>query len=370
MNRIKSLDILRGLTVALMIVVNNPGTWQYVFPCLRHAAWDGCTLTDLVFPSFLFIVGASVFFAFRRYDHRLSAAAVRKIVVRGVLIYLVGLLLMTFPYYDFGRGAWLDLSRLRLLGVLPRIALVYTIGTLMALPLRDTKKIALAAAGILVGYVAIVYGFGDGTLEGYVGRRIDLAILGEGHMYRYGQVPFDPEGLLSTLPAIGTFLIGYLAAQWFTRAENILQGLRNLLAAGGILLLAGLAFSYWVPLNKPIWSSSYVLYTAGISMICWGILAWVCDWRKKGFADSLFEVFGTNALFAYVLSGLIGKVSRLPFLLIGEGDDRTNFFGWVYRSLAGVMPAEMASLAVALLLAAISWGIVYPLYRKRIFIKL
>lgn len=270
MKRYVSLDVLRGLTVAMMIVVNNPGSWSKIYLMLRHASWDGCTPCDLVFPFFLFCVGVSMAFALVKYA-ALNADALKKILKRGVLLYLVGLLLTAFPFYpahmdpamSFWQN-WLEwASGIRLVGVLPRIAMCYVLASVLALCLKSSKKIACAIGVLSILHVGLLLLFGgpEGalTLEGNFARKIDLAVFGENHIYHGYGIPFDPEGLLGVLTGSCTVLIGYLIGRSI-RSGSMEQSQAGVsarifvISAG--LLLAGLALSIVIPINKPLWSVS------------------------------------------------------------------------------------------------------------------
>lgn len=371
MKRLLSLDILRGLTVACMIMVNNPGSWANMYPPLKHRIWDGCSPTDLVFPTFLFIVGASIWFAMRKFDQRLTKDAVCKIVKRGVLIFLVGELLKMYPFYN------LEIFQIRGFGVLQRIGIAYTLGSLLALWLRSYKKIVLCILVLLVGYHIIVFTLGDATIEGYIGRKIDLAVFGPDRLpHRLGYA-FAAEGLLSTLGALATVLIGYLAGKFVgTRTggdkTQTLRTFISLAAAGGLLISAGLIWNGYFPINKPTWSSSYVLYAAGIAMQLWALTAFVTDYRGyTGRLTTFFRVFGTNALFAFALSAVIVRTIKLPVFLWEAQGTTTSLSGHFYRAVAQWTDnPRLASLLWSLVMVAICWGITYLLYRRKIFIKL
>lgn len=391
MKRFLSLDVLRGLTVAGMILVNNPGSWGHIFAPLRHAAWDGCTPTDLVFPFFLFVVGAAVWFSNRRTDHRLTAPVVKKILRRGALIFVVGLLLNWYPFYSFGldepvaytlfgqaheaTGFWGGLvykvQHLRIMGVLQRIAIAFTLGALAALWLKSYRRIITATAVILLGYWALVMLTGDATLENYAGRYVDLAVFGDKHVYRGFGVPFDPEGLMNSIPAVATVLLGYMGGKLMGSAQGDHRGaIVALAAAGGLLVTLGLIWKGVFPLNKAIWSSSYVVYVGGLAMQVWAVLAWFTDYRGKTRWTTFFNVFGTNALFAFVLSGFLVKTAALPWLRFTVEGERYTFFSWLYHFYTGFASPEVASLLGALTTVALCWLITWPLYRKKIFIKL
>lgn len=365
MKRYISLDILRGLTVAMMIIVNNPGSWSHIYPMLRHASWDGCTPCDLVFPFFLFCVGVSMVFAFAKYQG-LTKNAARKIFQRGTLLYVVGILIMAFPFYPSFRNPeltslqnWLQWAgNLRLVGVLPRIAMCYMLGSVLVLWLQTSKKL-LAAVGILcilhVGLLLIFAGpEGAFTLEGNLARRIDLALFGENHIYHGYGIPFDPEGLLGTLTGTATVLIGYIVGQG-VRTSQPQAAVRKTLALSAVMLAIGLFLSIWIPLNKPLWSASYVFYTAGWSSLVFAILIYLVDVRGVERPFFPFKALGMNALTLYALSEVLGRVIR-------------RFIGWDYSEMFG--QTEFTSLVFALLYLTVHLLIAIILYKKKIFIKL
>ncbi|MGO8760087.1 MAG: acyltransferase family protein [Terracidiphilus sp.] len=368
--RLLSLDVLRGMTVALMILVNNAGDGAVSYPQLRHSVWNGCTLTDLVFPSFLFIVGASIALAF---SVRLGRGASRKSILlqsakRAVLIFLVGLLLNALPFFH--------LADLRVYGVLQRIALCYFLAA--ALYLAGGTRLCAAATGLaLLGYWALllhvpVPGFGLPAVDVPVLDRtanlaswLDRLLIPSAHLYRHGV--YDPEGLLSTLPALATTLLGLLAMRWLQAAAPSRSRSLLLAAAGLVLLLLGLLWSSSFPLNKRLWTSSFVLFTGGISAILLALLHWAIDgpWQlRKGLAPWL--VFGTNALSAYVLSEVLaGLLAAIPF------PGASNLQQALYRLLPQWLgPPPFVSLVYSILFAAVCFLPILFLYRRKIFIKL
>lgn len=374
--RLSSLDILRGLTVALMILVNNPGSWSHKFDFLAHSSWDGCTPTDLVFPFFLFIVGASVWFAFRRYDHRLSRESLRKILRRGLLIWAVGIVVSKFPYYNFLEGEWIGWGNVRIMGVLPRIGLCYMIGSVLVLWLRSTRRIVAAALLLLAGYEILVYALGDATLDGFFGAKIDVALFGEAHVYHgyrdaMGQrMAFDPEGLMSTMSAVVNVMLGFLAARMVGENRDG-SGMMRVGVWGGIGILAALALNTLIPINKPIWSATYVLYTCGIAAVVWNAVSYLIDGRERvGRVGRVFEVFGTNALFAYILSTLFAKLFAQIRVWNAAHDALVSPYARWYETLAWLTTPEVGSMLCALSLVALCWLVTWPLYRKHIYIKL
>ena len=366
--RYLSLDILRGLTVALMIVVNNPGSWSKTYPMLSHAKWDGCTPSDLVFPFFLFCVGVSMAFALARYGS-LDAGALKKIFRRGCLLYLVGLLLTAFPFYPAEKDPslsfwqnWVNwLGNLRLVGVLPRIAMCYVTASVLALWLRSFKKIVCAIGVLCALHVGILLLFagpeGAFTLEGNFASKMDVAVFGESHIYHGYGVPFDPEGLLGVLTGTCTVLVGYLIGQSVRKdiscAAVTVSAKTFVISAG--LLLGGLILSIWIPINKPLWSVSYVFYAAGWASFVLALLIYLIDykgWEKPFFP---FKALGMNALALFVLSGLLMKIIW-------------RYIGWDYPAIFGT--TEFLSLVYALMYLSVHLVIAVILYKNKIFIKL
>ena len=371
--RLASLDAFRGLAVAGMILVNNPGSWSHVYGPLRHAPWHGATPTDLVFPFFLFAVGVSLSFSFAartaRGDSRRDLWT--HVARRALIIYGLGLFMAAFPGFD--------LSTVRLVGVLARIALVYlVVGTLvLCLSRRAVGAVMLA---LLFGYWALmawvpVPGFGPGDLspEGNLAAHLDRMILGV-HMWSGGGGVYDPEGLLSTLPAVSTTLSGLFAGDWLrarrAAADHGFEPVLRLAVAGALLILAGLAWDAVFPINKPLWTSSYVLFTTGCALVALASLYWLIDVRGwRAWARPLV-VYGMNAITVFVASGLLAKALALSRVPGGSGDGTTSLYHRIYEvgfaSWAGPLNGSLAfALATVLLWLAVLWA----MYARRIFIK-
>jgi predicted acyltransferase len=261
--RYLALDVLRGMTVATMITVNNPGSWSHIYSPLKHSEWHGCTPTDLVFPFFLFVVGISMFFSFSKYNNSLNKESLLRIGKRTLLIFAIGLFLNSFPQWTT------DYSKLRILGVLQRIALAYGIGSIIVLA-TPKKILPYIGALILLLYWCILYAAGGTdpySLQGNATLAFDKLFLGETHLYRGFGIRFDPEGLLSTMPAIVTVILGYLAGQLIVNTDKLKVPLK-LLLFGFAGIAAGIVWGQFFPINKPLWTSSYVLYTAGWASAC------------------------------------------------------------------------------------------------------
>lgn len=379
--RYESLDALRGLTVMLMLIVNNPGRGgaDNNFAQLRHAGWNGFTLTDFVFPSFLFCVGAAIWFAYRKTDHRLTWAAFKKISIRAVNIFLVGigLSLLTTLIWKLFRGqpiGWDILHNLRLTGVFPRIALCFWLGSVLCLSLKSYAKCSAAAALMLIVYWAVVLIFGGTGRTDYIGNVIDRAVFGETHIYG-GEGGFDPEGLLSCLPATVNVILGYIAAKILgtPQKENGMHPLAWLFGIGALIMIAGIAMSPLIPLNKKIWTPSYALLTSGLSMLCWCALAGLLDFNRPHGGKPLLDrwrmpvaqSFGCNALALYCGGVLLALLWNLPML------GGASIHGLWFDCLCSFLPVKVASLCYPL--TALDMLLAVPavlMHRHKIYIKL
>ncbi|MFP4489413.1 MAG: acyltransferase family protein [Bacteroidales bacterium] len=364
--RLLSLDIYRGMTIVFMIIVNTPGSWQYVYAPLRHSQWHGCTPTDLVFPSFLFIVGVSMWFSMKKYGRTLNDRSLLKILYRTMVIFAAGFLLQLFPFVGE------DLSKVRIMGVLQRIALAYGLGSLLCLILKKQYMLWLATAFILLGYWALLYFAGGSdpySLEDNAVLKFDLMVLGRDHLYQGFGIPFDPEGLLSTIPSVASVIIGYITGSLISGGKAGIRKALMVLFPGIALIIAGLIWNIWFPVNKPLWTSSYVLYTSGLSMIILGLMYLIIDvLRFKGWTG-FFRVFGMNALFIYIVASLWTQVMLL--IKMGPAGEKVSLYYWIYNNVcvALVGDPELASLFFAILQVLLMWILVYILYRKKIFIK-
>lgn len=364
--RYLALDVLRGITIATMITVNNPGSWEHIYAPLEHSRWHGCTPTDLVFPFFLFVVGVSMFFSFSKYDSTLNKQSVLRIVKRTLLIFGVGLFLNAFPQ------ALTDFSKLRVMGVLQRIAIAYGLGALIVLAV-PRKILPLVGGFILLIYWAILSWFGSGDPYSLAGNAVipfDLSILGENHMYKGFGIPFEPEGLLSTIPAVVTVIIGYLTGGIIRETEKAKVPLK-LIIFGICGVIAGFIWGVLFPINKPLWTSSYVIYAAGWAMLSLALLIWIIDLKGWSRWTSFFVVFGMNPLVIFAFSGLYVK-SILRLVHIAESDGKiVNGYTWIYNHLFAPLCSDqkITSLLFALAHIVFFWLIGLILYKKKIFIK-
>ncbi|MBO9153281.1 acyltransferase family protein [Chitinophaga sp. GCM10012297] len=369
--RFLSLDVFRGLTVAGMILVNTPGSWSHVYAPLLHAKWHGCTPTDLVFPFFLFAVGNAMSFAMKKFDQLSNAQVLGKIFKRTALIFIIGLVLGLFPFVKYdgdGNLVLKSLDTLRILGVLQRIALCYGIGALLIHYLKP-KGALIATCILLLGYWAILYFFGGNdpySLEGHIGLQVDRAILGEKHMYHGEGVAFEPEGLLSTLPAVGNVVLGYLVGLFVQRNRQSRNILLKLVLAGSAMIAVALLWNEVFPINKKIWTSSYVLYTVGIATLLLSIFIWLIELKGLRAGTYFFEVFGKNPLFIYVMSGVIVKL----YFLFRIGAEKENLYGWLYGHV--FQPAfgdYPGSLLFGLFHVLLLWLLGWWMDRRKIYIR-
>ena len=353
--RLRSLDAFRGLAIAGMILVNNPGSWSHVYPPLEHAAWHGWTPTDLVFPYFLFAVGASLTFSFarRRRDGTTRTALFRKIVWRSALLFGIGLMLNFIPAFDF--------HALRIFGVLQRIAVVYFVAASLYL-VMSPRVLAVLGALLLLGYwlamvLVPVPGYGAGVLEpvGNLAQYIDSRLL-TGHMWK---AEWDPEGILSSVPAVVTCLLGIYAGLTLQRPDPPADRTARLAVSGFAALAVGWAWNGWFPINKNLWTSSYVLFTGGLALLTLAALYWWIDIRQRRSWSTPLCVFGVNALLAFVLSGLLARL--LMAWQIGD----TSARGWLYEHLfAGWAGPLNGSLAFAIAYVML-WYLILLVLDKR-----
>jgi predicted acyltransferase len=360
-----SLDVFRGLTVAAMVLVNNPGTWRAVYAPLRHAEWHGWTFTDLIFPAFLFIVGVAIPFALAPRLAR-GERAWGRIARRALAIFVLGLLLHAVPFFD--------LATLRIPGVLQRIAVCYLAAALLFTG-AGWRALAAVTAAALLGYWAAmtlvpVPGFGAGDLgkEGNLAAWLDRAVLGTAHLWRQSRV-FDPEGILSTVPAIATTLLGVLGGLWL-RSSREPRTLAGGLAAGGAAAAAlGLAWGLWFPVNKSLWTSSYALFTAGASALALAACYWVIEMRGWRRWTPPFQALGVNALAVFFLSTLLAKMLIIVKLSASGGSTRPAqavLFDALFTPWA---PAVIASLAWAVANVLLWLLLAWPLFRRGVQLR-
>ncbi|WP_235297974.1 acyltransferase family protein [Portibacter marinus] len=360
--RLLSLDVFRGMTILFMIIVNTPGSWNYVYAPLRHANWEGCTPTDLVFPFFVFIVGLSMVFSISRLTGKDKPQVALKILRRTALIFLVGLFLNWFPFFHK------HISELRIMGVLQKIALSYG-GAAFIILYANKYWLPFITALILLAYWGLFVFFGGEIpygLETNIVRMVDLKILGADHLYGGFGVPFDPEGLLGCIPSVGTVLIGYIFGRRILEASSKQRLVQEYTIGGVILTVVGLLWGMSFPIIKALWTSSYVLYTAGLALLFFSILIYIIDIQNLKKWTYPFRVFGLNPLFSYALSGLFVKL----FIYVIKWNG-TNPLGWMYANVYQPFFGDyLGSLVSAIMYTAFIWFFAWLLYRKKIVIKL
>ena len=369
--RLGSLDVFRGATLAAMILVNDAGDWDKTYSPLLHAEWHGWTPTDLIFPFFLFAVGIAIPYAFAG---RLARSGGdrgplhRQIVRRTVILFALGLFLSWFPFYT------VDWPSARIPGVLQRIAVVYFVAALAWLHLSARSRALLALALLAAYWLAMMlipvpgHGAGDLSPDGNLAGWLDHLVLGR-HTWRKAPGPGDPEGILSTVPAIATALLGLFTGDGLRSPRTRREKLMGLLLWGCAATIAGLVLGRWFPINKNLWTSTYVLFTAGLGLLLLAATYELVDIRGRDAWARPFLVFGTNAIAAFFASTLMAKI----FYLIHwtEGSETVSLQQWLYRHLfASWLPDYAASLAWALAFLALWWGLMSVLYRRRIFIKI
>ena len=381
--RLLALDILRGITIAGMIMVNNPGSWRYVYAPLGHASWNGLTPTDLVFPFFMFIMGISTYISLRKYNFEFSNAAAWKIIKRTLVIFAIGLGIAWFGLFcrtwnslsgeeisfwsRLGQSVW-TFDRIRILGVMPRLALCYGATALIALTVKH-KNIPYLIATLLIGYLLILlFGNGFEYNDTNILSVVDRAVLGLNHMYKDNGI--EPEGLLSTIPAIAHVLIGFCCGKLLMEVKDINEKIQRLFLIGTILTFAGFLLDYGCPINKKIWSPSFAIVTCGLGSSFLALLIWIIDVKGYKKWSRFFEAFGINPLFIYVMAAVVSIL--LGSIRVPNGVDKMiSLKGYLYEII--LQPAlgdYPSSLAFALIFVTFCWLVGYILYKKKIYIKI
>lgn len=424
-SRLLSLDVFRGITIAGMVLVNNPGTWAAVYPALKHAEWHGWTPTDFVFPFFVFIVGVAIPLALGRRVEQgaMTRDVYLKIIKRSAIIFGLGLVQMGFPFFDVSKTdlpLWVNIvsvallvaacvlfamdrfkesvivflsmtaflalvyfvdqgfpyerfEKLRIPGVLQRLALCYLFASLIFLHTKWRLQ-ALIAVMLMFGYWMLMFlfgagGYGDYSLEGNFAGLTDRYFLGENHIWKASKF-YDPEGILSTIPAVASCLIGVLCGQWIKSERSQLDKLGGIFFSGVVLTALGWVWSFWFPINKPLWTSSYVLYMGGLSLCFLAACMWLID--VKGYVKywtKPFVIYGTNALALYFASSIFARVLIAIKIDVGEGKT-VNAQKYVFDTLFAPLAQPIdASLMFALFYVVFWLFLMWLLYRKEIFIK-
>jgi predicted acyltransferase len=386
--RFYSLDVFRGATVAFMILVNNAGNWEHIYTPLEHAPWHGLTFTDLVFPFFLFAVGNAMAMVMPRLQEGGQAVFLKKVISRTLWIFGIGLFLNWFPFISWQGDSlkfrhWVNPDDpehgVRILGVLQRIALCYLFASLIVYYFK-IRGAFFAAALLLLGYWVLCLAFGNPadpfSIQGYFGNRIDQAVLGIPHLYRGEGVPFDPEGIASTLSSIVEVLLGYFVGDYIRVKGKTYEMLSRLFVTGCVLVFVGYCWDMVFPINKKIWTSSFTVYTAGLATLLLCVLMEFVEFRNyRGAWTKVFGAFGKNPLFIYVLSGLIPRLTGL--IRFQDGVDQTghpiytNPMGWFYEHICRPVSSNLnnGSLLYALSLVVVCALVAYWMDKRKIYIR-
>ena len=400
-SRYYSLDVFRGATVCLMILVNNPGSWQHIYPPLEHAAWHGLTPTDIVFPFFLFAVGNALSFVMPRLKAGGDATFWKKIIKRSALIFLIGLFLQWWPFFIWNNDhlvfrRWVDPnnpeSGVRILGVLQRVALCYFFASVIIYYLKPKGSLYFGLM-LLVLYWILCYIGNPGdpySLQGWFGTNIDKKILHVPHMYKGEGLPFDPEGVMSTMSAIVEVIFGYFVGDYIQKKskvpENLALGtvnnfgpyqmLSGLFVGGVVMLLTGYWWDKVFPINKKIWTSSFTVYTSGLATITIATMIYLIEYKNmRGWFTKFFDVFGKNALFVFALSAFLPRtlaLIRIPDHVDDEGKMAyITPWSWLYQRVLIHIPGDprVGSLAYAICVILFMWFVCWWLDKKKIYIK-
>lgn len=369
-----SLDVFRGATMAAMLLVNNPGDWNNLYSQLDHAAWNGWTFTDLIFPFFLWIVGVAIPLSMgRRLENgEPRQKEVLRIVRRSCILIALGVALNGFPHYDF--------STIRVSGVLQRIGVCYLFASLIYIN-TGIRGQAVAIVSLLAGYWLLmalmpVPGWGHGILNehGNFSEYVDTLLL-NGHMWRETRT-YDPEGIISTIPAIGTVLFGIMSGHLLRSRQSAAEKTAWLFVVGNFLLLAGTIMNYWLPINKKLWTSTYSVFMAGMAMNIFAICYWLVDVKGRKAWSRPLAIYGMNAITVFVLTGLLGRISNLVPAGTENGNSivlKTWLFGHLkgaFEHLAGPLATpKNSSLLYALMYVALMYGVAWVMYRRKWFVR-
>lgn len=383
--RLLSLDIMRGITIAGMILVNNAGSWGHIYAPLSHAEWNGLTPTDLVFPFFMFIMGVSTYLSLRRWDFKPCREAIIKILRRTIVIFAIGLFVAWLALWlrgiRSGAAVWeaaCNFDHIRVLGVLPRLAICYGVGALIAIFVSHRRLPWIIFSLLAVYAVILLTGNGYSYSTDNIISIVDHAVLGPDHMYTSNyngeSFKFDPEGLLSTLPSIAHMLIGLWCGMKMMQTRDNSRRALQFLLVGGVLTFTGFLFSYGLPINKKVWSPTFVLTTCGLASTLLGLLIWIIDIKGYRRWTGFFHAFGVNALACYVLASIFSIIFgfiSVPYAAAESGV--ISLKGWIVKAV--MEPLAGGDLTLASCLYAISfvlfnWIFAYILYTKKIYIKI
>ncbi|MEP7373382.1 MAG: DUF5009 domain-containing protein [Chitinophagaceae bacterium] len=385
--RFYSLDVFRGATVCLMILVNNPGSWAHIYPPLEHASWHGLTPTDLVFPFFLFAVGNAMAFVMPRLEAAGDVVFWKKVIKRTALIFLIGLFLNWWPFMKWEDSSlvfrqWVDSNNpetgVRILGVLQRIAICYFFGAVIAYYLKPRKAFYTGFVLLLVYWLFCYAGNPTDpySLQGWFGTGIDKKILGVPHMYKGEGIAFDPEGLMSTISSIVQVIFGYMIGDYIQKKGKNFEMVSGLFVTGVAMLVTGYCWDMVFPINKKIWTSSFTIYTSGLATITIATMIYMIEFKNiKGGLTKFFDVFGKNALFVFALSAFLPRGLALIRFENGlnEKGEMTwyNPWNWLYQKVLINIPGDprIGSLLYALCIITFMWVICYWMDKKKIYVK-
>lgn len=366
-DRLVSLDVFRGITIAGMVLVNNPGTWGSIYWPLEHAEWHGWTPTDLIFPFFLFIVGVAIPLAFGRRSEGGSSKRdlYLKVIKRTVIIFALGMFLAGFPYFQ--------LSTIRIPGVLQRIAVCYLFASIIFLTTKVRTQAVITILLLLIYWLLMTrlhapgFATGDLSKEGSVASFVDRVIFGP-HIWKQGKV-YDPEGLLSTIPAVATTLFGVLTGQWLRTSKSQYEKVTGLFVGAACCVVIGWCWHPFFPINKSLWTSSYVFFTGGLALEFLAVCYWLIDIKKYQRWAKPFVVFGVNAILLFVGTGVMARLMGL--IKLPWGNTKISLQGWIFQKLflSWASPIN-ASLAYAIVFILLWLGLMWILYSRKIFIKI
>ncbi|HEU4573972.1 MAG TPA: DUF5009 domain-containing protein [Chitinophagaceae bacterium] len=369
--RFLALDIFRGMTVCFMIIVNTPGNGPTTYPPLEHANWNGFTPTDLVFPSFMFAVGNAMSFVMRKWAGLSQAQVLTKIFKRTVIIFLLGFLMYWFPFVYYNAQHQLvgnPFSHTRIMGVLQRIALGYCFASLMIYYLKPRQVFTISVLLLLL-YWGILLLLGDPNdpynMLTNAGTRLDLWLFGPSHLYHGEGVAFDPEGVLSTMPAIANVTFGFFAGKWIQEKGKDYEGLTKLLLVGALSVVLALCWDWFFPINKKLWTGSFVLITVGIDCIILAALIYITDFLQKRKWGYFFEVFGKNPLFIYLLS----ELGATMLYFIGIGEKHQTLYSWLFQNIYKHAGMYFGSFLFAVSFMLFCWLIGYILDKRKIYVR-
>lgn len=368
--RFTALDVFRGMTICLMIIVNTPGNYTTTYAPLLHANWHGFTPTDLVFPSFLFAIGNAMSFVMKKWANWTQSQVLWKIFKRSFIIFLLGFLMYWYPFVKvdtMNNISSFPIGETRILGVLQRIALCYLVAALMIWYLKPKITLIISVV-LLFGYWILLYVFGDVgqelTLTGNATIKLDSWLMGESHMYHGEGIAFDPEGWLSTLPAIVNITGGYFAGVWIQKKGSTYEAITKLLLVGVALIFIGYLWDMSFPINKKLWTSSFVIFTIGLDCILIAVLMYIIQFYKNKRWTNFFEIVGKNPLFIYVFSEIL-----LITMLTIHMSDGTTLFSWFYNHFFVYPGAYFGSFLYAITFMLLCWSVGWWMDKKNIYIR-